>query len=333
MFTHCSFMNILLLLNSLLTLPTFFISLSFTIKAARFYFLTSVSFLIMEINIPASTVADAHPDLPQTPDGKVHLNRRVSSTPSARSGWHATGKDADALIEFRKMLIEKGYEKVETGELIEGVRTTDSTLLRFLIARKYVLKDAVDMFEYAIKYRRDHNFVDICAKYSAFLAGGMQEDRTFAYANKFFYGGLWGESLTGGPVGVERIGIFDVSGFVRRGGDLLDSIVTRAYTLYIHTLFDRVCSLDRRPQGDGDAVLIVDGRGIGMAHMRHHKAIIKLAKIIQETFPEFVRKVFAVNMPKLARGIWKLSNTFCPQKRSEKCIFWDPTTKNRFVNV
>ena len=245
------------------------------------------------------------------------LNRRRSSaTPTHSKGWSATGKDAALLAEYRSSLIKAGFEDVAKGIPICALRTNDATLLRFLIARKRVVKDAVEMFAGAVEWRKKVNFEDQIRKFRAFRAGKC-DDPSYAYAEKFFYGGRWGASLTGGPVGVERIGTFDVAG-LRKGGPFAEEIITRAYTLYIHSLFDHVCTLDRKPQGDGDAILIIDGRGVGMPHMRNYKAIIKLAQLVQNVFPEFVRRVYAINMPRIARGLWKLVRVFLPAETQAK---------------
>ena len=197
----------------------------------------------------------------------------------------------------------------------------DGTLLRFGIARKMVLDDAEAMFRATVAWRA--NTVGLNRLWRNWQDSGNSEA---ALAQRFFYGGRFGDTLTtaaqaqavaatpagsgpiAGPVLVERLGRVDLRGIVR---EAIVPLVTKSYIAYLEDAF-RIVRHRGGARSTVRAVIVIDCDGAGFAHLQHLRVIKALAAVATSYFPEITRRVYLVRSGFILPLAWKAISPLLP---------------------
>eukprot|EP00746_Dinoflagellata_sp_MGD_P007971 gnl/MRDRNA2_/MRDRNA2_115864_c0_seq1.p1 gnl/MRDRNA2_/MRDRNA2_115864_c0~~gnl/MRDRNA2_/MRDRNA2_115864_c0_seq1.p1 ORF type:complete len:677 (+),score=123.75 gnl/MRDRNA2_/MRDRNA2_115864_c0_seq1:138-2168(+) len=225
------------------------------------------------------------------PDVNSEINGNASSSGSRRSGY-INGLDPNqkqTLDAFRKHF----------GSRIEHPRFTDMLLLRFLRARKFVLEDAIKMFD-------DHLNFRINAGLNRSMLPSEEAFPEIEGIKKYYPHCFHGVDRCGRPVYYERIGNLDVT-------QLLSICPAERVTQYFTSQSERqtcfnlpACSIARGELVE-QIVTVLDLNGLSFRTVTHttaRKVLQAVTQINQNHFPEGLSCLIIVNAPKVFSMAW-----------------------------
>lgn len=255
----------------------------------------------------------------ETPAGTTRASNNDAQTPVAsgavmapRSASSEPIPDDDALAE----LIQK--EKAAVAELRALLQmeepTADQdrhrenlTLLRFLRAREYVVKDAAEMYQKQVKWRSD-NKIDSILETPDPLEAMFQ--CICGHRNH-------GYSYEGHPVYYERTGLVRVAEMLKYCSE--EDIINR-HTRHMEYAMRRCMHSSMANKRNVEKIIMIHD----LAHLKFTvetvgvKIFTKTVTIDQQMYPERLHRVFIINAPLSFRGVWAVVKPFIDPKTSRK---------------
>mmetsp|Transcript_10486 Transcript_10486/g.20236 ORF Transcript_10486/g.20236 Transcript_10486/m.20236 type:complete len:423 (+) Transcript_10486:51-1319(+) len=213
-----------------------------------------------------------------------------------------------ASVEQKKADLSKALKelKAKLGEEDKDAWGTDSTLMRFLVARECDVDEAYKMYTNCLQWRRSNNIDKVLEEPPA----------KWEYYKKLVSCKNHGFDKQGRPVYVERVGeihyptVFEYMTL----DELMDIHV------YQMELNARLCreSSEKLGKDVHQSVSIVDLQGMNMSH-RHGLAFIKrCAKIDEAYYPETMGKLYIVNAPRLFGFFWNICKAWVHPNTQKK---------------
>ncbi|KAL9256907.1 Phosphatidylinositol transfer protein 3-like protein [Drosera capensis] len=173
----------------------------------------------------------------------------------------------------------------------------DLTLTRFLRARDLDVEKGGAMFLKYLKWRKE--FVPTGSISEAEIQDELVHNKVF----------LQGSDKRGCPV-IVIIARNHCQSKKPGGLDELKRLVVYC--------FDKICS--RLPVGEEKFIAIIDLQGWGYANS-DIRGYLALLSLMQDCYPERLRKIFLIHAPRIFMTVWKIIYPFIDNRTREKFIF------------
>lgn len=204
------------------------------------------------------------------------------------------------LAQFRNKVVEMGCSNPPYD---------DAYLLRFLRARKFVLKDTIEMWTNYINWRKEKQVNEICKMEIPEMNEAKQ-----------YYPHLWFRTdKLGRPIFIERVGKVNFDKLMKIVSlERVEQHFIQDYERLIHEIFP-ACS---KAKGEviQNTCYIMDMKGAA-AKMMSSKVwdLLKMvSKIGQDYYPEILGHMFIINVPLFFYGIWNVVKHFVDDKTRKK---------------
>jgi len=195
---------------------------------------------------------------------------------------------------------------------------TDYYIGRFLIARKWKLKDSVELFDNALKWREEQGIDDIIESFPEDYWYKTLMDYWPNSVNPTQY--HWTKDKC--PVTYERIGLVNPK---------MTDIIPRE-TLFRHHIYcvelmeeenHKIAKANNFAPGN---ILIEDLEDLGASHLygKVTALIQAIAQSDEQRYPESVRKVYIVNPPGVFNMVWAIMKPFIEEQTLQKFAFGSP---------
>ncbi|KNC75441.1 hypothetical protein SARC_12029, partial [Sphaeroforma arctica JP610] len=172
----------------------------------------------------------------------------------------------------------------------------DVTLRRFLVARKYVLKDAITMRDDDLRYRRE-------------ISPATDEELAVIIRMGTFY--YHGRARDNTPIFITPVKNLDVK----------QMSIPQLQKMLIHNC-DRVKRLC--PESES-FTCIVDLEGLSLFKNVNMSMLLELVNLLNKCMPEVLCRVWIVNAPFVFRGIWSILSKAMDAHTIEKISFCTPS--------
>ncbi|XP_046633881.1 SEC14-like protein 2 [Daphnia pulicaria] len=187
----------------------------------------------------------------------------------------------------------------------------DVYLLRWLIARDFDLAKSEKMFRNSMEWRRKYKIET------------LEEDyKTPEVLTKYYSAGHVGVDKLSSYLMVVRYGATDLKG-------ILQSVKKKDYVMHVIELVERgirtvrnnQAKYKRRPDAINQACVIMDMAGFSMRHITYKPALetaLQLVQFYEANYPEFLRRVFVINAPKIFSLLYSMIKPFMHEKTRNK---------------
>uniref|UniRef100_A0A0P6EZV9 Cral/trio domain-containing protein n=2 Tax=Daphnia magna TaxID=35525 RepID=A0A0P6EZV9_9CRUS len=206
----------------------------------------------------------------------------------------------DALKQFR--------EAVKDCKLPDS---DDVYLLRWLIARDFDVAKAEKMLRNSLEWRQKNR-----------IAAMKDDSESPEVMIKYFAVGHTGADKYKSYTLIVRYGAMDLKG-------LLLSLKKKDYLMYVIRNFEKsILEIKNNPErytpsptSIGQCTLILDMAGFSMRHITYKPALdisFQMLQMNEANYPEFLRRVFVINAPKIYSILYSLSKPFMHEKTRNK---------------
>jgi len=195
----------------------------------------------------------------------------------------------------------------------------DARILRFLRARNFSVKNAFELIQKNIVWRKENNADEILETYPKTAGFKKQEDYWPARRHKTDKYGL--------PLVIERLGMVDPKPFM---ADYNEAQCLQ-FHIYSMEMAERAMEEASKKAGhpvDYGCISIIDTQGLGWKHS--YSPAINLIKTVvaidKDHYPEFLRKFIIVNCPKIFTIFWKIFKPLIDPRTVAKTDLYDYTS-------
>jgi len=207
----------------------------------------------------------------------------------------STSKE-EILAEFRRQLESEGI--LNTGDTIGS---DDDTLLRFLRARKFDLKNAKIMFEKCQHWRKNVEGVGLDALYEETDPFDYPERNTvFKYWPLLFHK----TDKKGRPINIQRFGQMDINALYE---EITPERQWKAFLVNCDALTREIFPGCTRAKGEtvNTTYSIIDLKGFSLSQFWQIKSIVRESfQISQDYYPETMGQLVIINAPATFTIIW-----------------------------
>ncbi|KAF8510071.1 CRAL-TRIO domain-containing protein [Hysterangium stoloniferum] len=204
----------------------------------------------------------------------------------------STSKD-EILVEFRRQLESEGI--LSPGDTIGA---DDDTLLRFLRARKFDLKNAKVMFEKCQDWRKNVEGVGLDALYEEIDPFDYPERNTvFKYWPLLFH-------KKGRPINIQWFGQFDLNALYK---EVTPERQWKAFLVNCDALTREILPECTKVKGETVNTIygIIDLKGFSLNQFWKIKSIVRESfQISQDYYPETMGQLVVINAPATFTIIW-----------------------------
>jgi len=237
------------------------------------------------------------------------IDPEVCAPPWTRSMWEDDEERKSKLEEFKK----------EVGTFGEG--ESDFVFVRFLVARQWNVRDALDMFITSKKWRErtrtDYILEDFPkSPFFQVLCDYWPNSATSRDREPFL------RTRDGMTFAIECLGAVDPAS---PSYFPMDEIF-KCHMYQAERLFKQIDECCKEVGGDvySPLVWLEDLEGLGLGHMS--SAVLNIVKMTgkmdSENYPESLRKVLIINCPKVFSVIWKVAQHFFDEGQKSKFEFF-----------
>lgn len=202
-------------------------------------------------------------------------------------------KEAAALEEFKTLLKDNNVQ-------YDPSIHTETTLIRFLRARKHDPKKAFDMFTKSLKWR-DEVQADTIVE-----TAEEEKDATFLLLKRNWPGGFIKHDKQGVPVFYECIGAVNPHRLMK----LCTPEALIHYHIYTQEIalrtFKEISEKQERPVIGGIVVENMDGLSMKHFHTQGMNVLKTVVQIDEANYPETLRKYYVINAPRIFTMLWRI---------------------------
>lgn len=211
------------------------------------------------------------------------------------------------LTADQKSVLQKFSEYAKSKQ--SGVAADESTLTRFLRAKKFDLPAATEMWEGYLKWRKENDVEGIEKAISSDLE----------VLKQVYPHGFYNTDKAGRPVYIERLGMLDLTKIFQISSE---DRLTKYYIYILELLVGKVlpiCSKQAgRPIDQCIVILDLKGASTTMLSKRIYNLIQKICSVCQDYYPELLAKLYIVNSPMLFSNIWTVIKTYIDENTKKK---------------
>jgi len=202
------------------------------------------------------------------------------------------------LTAFRKHVDAAGPTKYD-----------DAYLLRFCRARKFDLKQIIEMWDKFVKWRIDQD-VDNITNFQFAELPSVREHYPHGY---------YKVDKIGRPLYIERIGKLKIDNlFQVTTEERMMRYYIQSYEFLINKIFPSCSAVAGKPIEQTCTILDLDGVGLSMATSRVKNFIKMASNIGQNYYPEILGKMYIINAPFLFSGLWAIVKPWLDEKTVAK---------------
>lgn len=195
---------------------------------------------------------------------------------------------------------------------------SDYIIGRFLVARKFKLKDSVELFDSARAWREKENVDDIIETFP----DNYWYKQLLAYWPTSIHPEKYHWTKDGCPIVYERIGQV-----TPKMGDLIPRETLVKHHLYNLELMEHEnYKIAKKNEFSPGTILIEDLEHLTTSHLYN-----KITALVQEIsacdeqhYPESVRRVYIINPPGIFNVVWALMKPFIEERTLQKFSFGSP---------
>ena len=221
---------------------------------------------------------------------------------------HLTDKEKGIFKEFKALVTPEDIKTIQIP-----FEKDDYVLLRFLRARKFVIKDTKLMWDNHLKWRQESELEENLVRSHEDIAGLALKDLC-----EFYPTGYGGTDRFGRPVMIKLVGTANLPGALK--SSTVEKIVT--WETRNSELLKNVLSLYSHKGGRHieNFCCIVDLKGFTMSQVTND--VWKLMKLSNSTtadnYPESLGVFFILNAPFYFRAVWNVIKTFVDARTIKK---------------
>ncbi|KAK9824539.1 hypothetical protein WJX72_011169 [[Myrmecia] bisecta] len=214
----------------------------------------------------------------------------------------------DLEVELKKRGLEVPLTMQPCGDL-------QSTLFRFLKARKFDVDLAADMIENSMKWRQENDIDNILSK---FLPDGKD-----AIIRRYLPAGFLGFDKAGQPVWMEHAAAIDVTSMEAEGITLEDYVFyhVRSMEYLVNVKYAEASKLAGHQVDTHCVVLDLAGLRMGQLTKDTIKMFKGLSTVYQDHYPELMTRMFLVNIPMIFSAVWRILSMFVDDRVKAKIRF------------
>ncbi|XP_046633872.1 SEC14-like protein 2 isoform X2 [Daphnia pulicaria] len=212
------------------------------------------------------------------------------------------------LTDSQKTILKQFREVVKDLQL---TNSEDAFLARWLIARDFDMPKAEKMLRSSLELRRQYKIDSL-----------LNDFKPPEVLVNYLSAGITGQDKLLNPLWITRYGKTDMKGILR-STKKIDFMMYIIYLIEmgVSQVLSEPNKFKRVPDALVQTTIIFDCDGISMQHVTNKKFIdasIKLAKLYEAIYPEYLHNVFVVNAPKIANILRAIMKPFVPEKTMSK---------------
>lgn len=212
----------------------------------------------------------------------------------------------DLMQESRLVQLRQSMQELRGSSV-----PNDSTLLRFLRGREFMVDKAKDMLTQSLHWRKKYQIDKLLDEYEAPQV-----------VKDYFPGGWHHSDKDGRPLYILRLGQMDVKGLLKSIGE--DELLLLA----LHICEEGLLLMEEATTLLGHPVsqwcLLIDLEGLNMRHLWRPgiKALLRIIEIVEANYPETMGRVLIIRAPRCFPILWTLISTFIHENTRNKFIFY-----------
>ena len=234
-----------------------------------------------------------------------------------------TSERASGALKALRQALSAAVTAAELEAALPG--TDDFTLLRFLIAREFDVEAATAMVTDRVRWAGEVGLAAILAEWRGGEGGKPTTARARA-AESIFYAAVFGVSVSGAPLMVERLGKADLAGVNREGEDLLQ-LLLKSYIAYLETVFRTLTAESVKKQELVRSVCIVDAAGCSTSTLWNINVVKAVAAIGPAYYPEMTERALILQAPWVVAKIWVVVALLLPAATAAKVAIVEATAE------